>query len=131
MPQIELSSSDEEDSDIAEPAAVPGSSPGRDAPDYHEPVQSPQKRVIQNLEAMENKFEGGYDSDGWRPGSDDEEETLNDEFEEEAFRERLAGATVEEPTANDDENEGVVAPAIEPPRHIPIDNVTIGKLTVK
>ena len=70
--------------------AVP-TTPEAAAPE-EELMQSPETRVIQNLEGMEGKFDSGFYSGGWQPEVDDDEDAA---YEEETIQEREGDVEME------------------------------------
>jgi len=80
------------------------------------PMASPDRRKLPNFERMEAQFEAGYDSDGNEPppGTSDDID-----FEEEEL-------VVTQPQPQEEEEE----PIDTTPRHIPMDEESLGQLTL-
>lgn len=108
-----------EGDNIPAPSARGPATPQRER--FSEPMASPELRTIQNLEALEPKFDEGYDSDGNAAPTRDPD---NDEFDEE---ELVAVGTVPEEAGLED-NEAEQQP--KEPRHVPIPEDVLKKMTV-
>lgn len=96
-----------------------GGSPQR-LPRSPQPMCSPSPRKILNLEEMEDDFEEGYDSDGYKPDCVNDEE---DEAEDEQALPLLADTNQADNTPT--------APEAQDPRHVPIESGAFEKLTIK
>ena len=82
----EIWNPDDNDDSYAVPATPEAAAP------EEELMQSPETRVIQNLEGMEGKFDSGFYSGGWQPEVDDDEDAA---YEEETIQEREGDVEME------------------------------------
>lgn len=89
-------------------------------PKSPQPMCSPSPRIIRNLDEMEDKFDVGYDSDGYKPDPVDNE---LDEAEEEDPLPLLADKDAMDNTPT--------PPDVHDPTHVPIKPGILEKLTVK